>query len=195
MGFSLRGMMAQQLAQDHPDMIRRMIAGHGTTGRRRPTSWTIRSPWRSASWRRPECEAGWPKRRRSTGAKADTTVVVCFLRFSFALGEPVFGPSKSMALVRLPSGARKTLLRAGCPPQRFISVLPTQRNSIVSADQSAVVRSTTRASIQRKDPHCAALRHVRKLPRPLNVEARLHAGRIDPPSGLHGDILLAVELE
>src|SRR5215471_18812643 len=26
-----------------------------------------------ASWRRPERQAGWPKRRRSTGAKADTT--------------------------------------------------------------------------------------------------------------------------
>jgi pimeloyl-ACP methyl ester carboxylesterase len=33
MGFSLRGMIAQQLAQDHPDMIRRMIVlGAGPRG-------------------------------------------------------------------------------------------------------------------------------------------------------------------
>ena len=36
-------------------------------------------------------------------------------------------------------------------------------------------------SIQRKNPHCAALWHIRELPWPRDVEARLHAGRIDSP--------------
>src|SRR5215471_19894194 len=61
--------------------------------------------------------------------------------------------------------------------------------------RSAVARSAVRASIQCKHPHCAALRHIRELPWPLDIEARLHPRSVDAPSRLHCDVLLAVELE
>src|SRR6516162_11718717 len=49
--------------------------------------------------------------------------------------------------------------------------------------------------IHGKYPDRAALWHLGKLPGPFDIQTRLHAGRIDPPSRLHGDILLAVDLE
>jgi pimeloyl-ACP methyl ester carboxylesterase len=68
MGFSLGGMIAQQLAQDHPDMIRRIIlldagprGGQGMTNFR-PTSWTVRSP---CSWGHSSHPASQPGRGAS----------------------------------------------------------------------------------------------------------------------------------
>src|SRR5262249_49188977 len=44
-------------------------------------------------------------------------------------------------------------------------------------------------------PHRAALRHIREMPGPRDVEARLHARSVDAPARLHCDVPLAVDLE
>ena len=49
--------------------------------------------------------------------------------------------------------------------------------------------------IQCEHPDRSALRHIRELPWPLEIEACLHPRCVDTPSRLHGDILLSVELE
>src|SRR5262249_55010221 len=49
--------------------------------------------------------------------------------------------------------------------------------------------------LQCEDPDCAALRDIRVFVRLHQVDTCLHTRRVDAPAGLHGDVLLSVELE
>src|SRR5258708_38175033 len=49
--------------------------------------------------------------------------------------------------------------------------------------------------LDREDPDRPALWHLWKLVRREAREARLHRARVDSPSGLHGDVLQAVDAE
>src|SRR5262249_10836201 len=55
--------------------------------------------------------------------------------------------------------------------------------------------NATAPSLQRKDIDRAALRHLGILAGEQQIHARLHLGRVDAPTGLHRDVLLAVYLE
>ena len=58
------------------------------------------------------------------------------------------------------------------------------------AAQGSIMRS-----LQGEDVDRAALGNVRMLAGKQQVQAALHARRIDAPAGLHGDVLLAVHRE
>src|SRR5215207_5346481 len=49
------------------------------------------------------------------------------------------------------------------------------------------------ALFHREHPHRAAFRHFRVLAGHEPAHAALHRARVDPPPGLHGDVLLAVD--
>src|SRR2546430_6023751 len=61
-----------------------------------------------------------------------------------------------------------------------------------NALSTASAINTTAPSLHRKDIDRAALRHLGILAGEQQIHARLHLGRVDAPTGLHRDVLLAV---
>src|SRR5262249_34378590 len=78
---------------------------------------------------------------------------------------------------------------AAAPPS---SAMNSRRFVDGSTLSTASAINATAPSLQRKDIDRAALRHLGILAGEQQIHARLHLGRVDAPTGLHRDILLAV---
>src|SRR6266511_2281276 len=75
------------------------------------------------------------------------------------------------------------------------SVMKSRRFVDWNALSTASAINATAPLLHRKDIDRAALRHLGILAGEQQIHARLHLGRVDAPTGLHRDVLLAVYLE